>query len=64
MRETFAEDIFALLSRHGTPPSSMELEITESLLLNIVGQVNNSLQILLQMGVLIAIDDLGLVTQA
>ncbi len=35
MRETFAEDIFALLSRHGIPPSSMWLEITESLLLNI-----------------------------
>jgi hypothetical protein len=26
--------------RHGIPPSSMELEITESLLLNIAGQVN------------------------
>lgn len=59
MRETFAKDLLSLLSRFEISPTSIELEITESLLLNISGQVNTALNFLRQQGVLIAIDDFG-----
>lgn len=59
MKEAFAEDFLAMLSQYAIKPSSIELEITESLLLNMVGQANSSLATLRQHGVLIAIDDFG-----
>lgn len=58
-RENFVQDFLALLNETGVQPTSIELEITESLLLDIGNQVTASLQHLRKQGVLIAIDDFG-----
>jgi diguanylate cyclase (GGDEF)-like protein len=58
-RENFVHDFLALLTETGVQPTSIELEITESLLLDVHGLVNVSLQQLRKQGVLIAIDDFG-----
>ena len=58
-RENFVDDFLALLAETGVQPTSIELEITESLLLDIGNQVTASLQHLRKQGVLIAIDDFG-----
>lgn len=58
-RENFVDDFLALLADTGVQPTSIELEITESLLLDIGNQVTASLQHLRKQGVLIAIDDFG-----
>ena len=58
-RENFVADFLALLAETGVQPTSIELEITESLLLDIGNQVTASLQHLRKQGVLIAIDDFG-----
>jgi diguanylate cyclase (GGDEF)-like protein len=59
MQENFVEDFLKLLFDTGVDPDSIELEITESLLLNIPGHVNASLGALRKQGVHIAIDDFG-----
>ena len=59
MRNSFTADFQATLRETGVQPTSIELEITESLLLDISGQVNTSLQSLRQQGIRIAIDDFG-----
>jgi diguanylate cyclase (GGDEF)-like protein len=59
MRDNFATDFLNLLNEYGVLPNSIELEITESLLLNITGPLSESLKILRQQGVLIDIDDFG-----
>jgi diguanylate cyclase (GGDEF)-like protein len=58
-RENFVQDFLTLLTETGVQPTSIELEITESLLLDVQGLVNVSLQQLRKQGVLIAIDDFG-----
>ncbi len=58
-RENFVHDFLALLNETGVQPTSIELEITESLLLDIGSQVTASLQQLRKQGVLVAIDDFG-----
>ena len=47
------------LDRHGLPPSRLELELTESILLHDSESVNVSLQALKAMGVALSIDDFG-----
>lgn len=59
MLDTFATDFIKLLDEYDIPPASIELEITESLLLSITNQLNASLSLLRQQGVIIAIDDFG-----
>jgi|GEM_PF-4610160 len=59
MRDNFATDFLNLLNEYGVLPTSIELEITESLLLNITGPLSESLKLLRQQGVLIDIDDFG-----
>ncbi len=52
-------DIAALLSRHGMPASCLELEITESQLMDNAGMAQGQLAALKQLGVQLAIDDFG-----
>lgn len=59
MLESFTKDFLALLVETGIRPNCVELEITESLLLDIPGHVSTSLQQLRAEGVQIAIDDFG-----
>lgn len=59
MRNSFTADFQATLRETGVQPSSIEIEITESLLIDISGHVNASLQNFRQQGIHIAIDDFG-----
>ena len=58
-RADFVEQIQALLAAHGMRPLSLELEITESLLLDSADSVIATLRTLHEMGVRLAIDDFG-----
>lgn len=59
MHHSFMAKFLATLHETGVHPSSIEIEITESLLLDVSGHVNNSLQLMRQQGVRVAIDDFG-----
>ncbi len=59
MRNTFVDEFMQTLSDFGIKPTAIELEITESLLVDISGPVNAALQHLRQAGVRIAVDDFG-----
>ena len=58
-QDNFVQDFLALLEQTGVKPNAIELEITESLLLETGSHVNAALQQLRKHGVLIAIDDFG-----
>jgi diguanylate cyclase (GGDEF)-like protein len=58
-RESFVQDFLTLLAETGVQPTSIELEITESLLLDMGVPVTAALQQLRKQGVLVAIDDFG-----
>jgi predicted signal transduction protein with EAL and GGDEF domain len=47
------------LSRHGLPPGALELELTESMVINAGSDVLDSLRALRRLGVTIALDDFG-----
>jgi diguanylate cyclase (GGDEF)-like protein len=49
----------ARLNRHGVPPSRLELEITEGLLMRDAAQTTNALEQLKELGVRLAVDDFG-----
>lgn len=55
----FEERLFALLQRHQVPPSSIELELTESLFASDQGDLAALLQRLHEAGVGLALDDFG-----
>lgn len=55
----FAGEVMATLEKHGLPPSSLELEITENIVLDHDDFVLESLQKLREHGVGIAFDDFG-----
>lgn len=55
----FAEEVMATLEKHGLPPSSLELEITENIVLDHDDFVLEKLQKLREQGVGIAFDDFG-----
>ena len=59
LRSTFADEFMQALADYDVPATSIELEITESLLVDISGPVNTALQRLRQAGVRIAVDDFG-----
>ncbi len=54
-----ADRIRSLLETHGLPPNVLELELTESTLLEIGAQTSDTLRALEQLGVGLAIDDFG-----
>ncbi|RVT41809.1 putative bifunctional diguanylate cyclase/phosphodiesterase [Sphingobium algorifonticola] len=63
MRELSQADFFLRLrhamTRHGTPPGAIELEITESMAMDMDARLRDQLQALRDSGVRIAIDDFG-----
>jgi EAL domain-containing protein (putative c-di-GMP-specific phosphodiesterase class I) len=58
-RPDFAGFVGDCLRRHGIPSSSLELELTESLLINAAGIAQEQLQALRLLGVKLSIDDFG-----
>jgi diguanylate cyclase (GGDEF)-like protein len=58
-RADFAKSVEDCLARHSVSPSSLELELTESLLINATGVAQEQLRILRALGVKLSIDDFG-----
>jgi diguanylate cyclase (GGDEF)-like protein len=58
-RQEFVNELKATIKNIGISPKAIELEITESLLLEVSGNVINNLKQLNELGVMIAIDDFG-----
>ncbi len=56
---TLVDTVRAALARHGVPPSSLELEVTESLLCGDVADARSQLAELRALGITIAMDDFG-----
>jgi EAL domain-containing protein (putative c-di-GMP-specific phosphodiesterase class I) len=57
--ESFARDLFAILEETGLAPSSLELELTESVFMKHTGSAADILQSLRKAGVQVALDDFG-----
>jgi diguanylate cyclase (GGDEF)-like protein/PAS domain S-box-containing protein len=57
--ENFLESLFAILSETGLDPSSLELELTEGVLMKQVEATASILQTLRKRGVQVAVDDFG-----
>ncbi|HEY9066130.1 MAG TPA: EAL domain-containing protein [Burkholderiaceae bacterium] len=55
----FVDRVAAVLRQHGLPPSLLELELTESILIQDAQEAMLRLQALAQLGVKLAIDDFG-----
>ncbi|TVO75855.1 putative bifunctional diguanylate cyclase/phosphodiesterase [Sedimenticola selenatireducens] len=56
----FEHHVFNIMTKHGIPGSSLELEITENVLIQDMDQVVNQLRKLHANGVRIAVDDFGI----
>ncbi len=59
MRECFAEGVRDIIERCGTEPTLVEIEITESILLNDFDEINERLGCLRSQGIRIHLDDFG-----
>jgi len=57
--DRFVEEVAATLAETGLPASCLELEVTESVLLNDCAEVNNRLARLRSLGIHMAVDDFG-----
>jgi EAL domain-containing protein (putative c-di-GMP-specific phosphodiesterase class I) len=57
--ETFLQGVFAILSQTGMDPRSLELELTESVLMTQAESTSSILQALQEKGVKVAVDDFG-----
>ena len=55
----FVERVLEALGRHGVEPAELELEVTESVVMNDVGAVVERLDALRSAGVRVAVDDFG-----
>ena len=58
-RPDFAASVEACLKAHDVPPHCLELEVTESLLVNADSEEHRQMQLLRKLGVCISIDDFG-----
>lgn len=58
-RPTFADEVEAILKETGLPPSRLQIEITESVLLHNDTQIVEELNALRDLGVTFALDDFG-----
>ncbi len=58
-RSDFAKSVECCLRRYNIPASSIEIELTESLLINAAGVAQEQLRELRQLGVQLSIDDFG-----
>ena len=59
MKSGFAQEICSLLEDSGIPPKQLEIEITESILIESAEKAADCLNELKDMGIRIAIDDFG-----
>lgn len=59
MKECFTEGVRDIVGRCGTDPSLIELEITESILMNDFEEINERLRVLRSYGIRIHLDDFG-----
>ncbi len=57
--KSFVDDVFCAIATSGLSPNQVELEVTESVLMNDISTVNTLLQTLKARGITIAIDDFG-----
>jgi len=57
--ENFPEAVFAILKDSGLDPKSLELELTESVLMKHAGPTSSILQALREAGIQVAVDDFG-----
>jgi diguanylate cyclase (GGDEF)-like protein len=58
-RVDFAESVKACLALHGVPANCLELEVTESMLIDADSEENRQMQLLRKFGVSVSIDDFG-----
>jgi EAL domain-containing protein (putative c-di-GMP-specific phosphodiesterase class I) len=58
-RADFAESVKACLAAHAVPPHCLELEVTETMLINAESEENRQMQLLRSCGVSVSIDDFG-----
>jgi diguanylate cyclase (GGDEF)-like protein len=58
-RADFAKSVEECMAQHGVRPASLELELTESLLINAAGTAQEQLRALRELGVKLSIDDFG-----
>ncbi len=59
LQEDFAKNVMAIVNKHGLNPSFLEIEITESLMIESFEMVQKKLQYLKEAGMKIALDDFG-----
>jgi diguanylate cyclase (GGDEF)-like protein len=59
MKNNFIEDVKRVLTKHNVPPSMIEIEITESIMIDSAEQALQRIDELKQMGMKVAIDDFG-----
>jgi len=59
LRDDFLEMVQGILARTGTPPGSLELELTESMLMVDIEQAASKLQAFRALGISVAVDDFG-----
>jgi len=59
LRDDFPEMVQDILTRTGTPPEALELELTESMLMVDVEQAASRLQAFRALGISVAVDDFG-----
>jgi len=58
-RENFIQDVMAVLDSSGLPPTCLELEVTESVLMDNSDKVIETFKALKRLGVRVSIDDFG-----
>ena len=59
LHEDFCEEVLALLAEHGVPPSMLEIEITESAIVENTERVRSIMMQLRHAGIRLALDDFG-----
>ena len=59
LKSSFVDEVKAALEEFGMPPEQLEIEITESIMINSMETAENYVEALKAMGIKIAIDDFG-----
>ena len=59
IKDNFVDEVESVLKKNGVPPKQLELEITESIMIDSEGPAITNIKALKEMGIRIAIDDFG-----
>ena len=59
MKNNFIEEVQSTLDKYAVPPQCIEIEITESIMIDSTDKALNTISALKEMGIKIAIDDFG-----